>query len=128
MSAPTELPTREEITQDISGWKSYTKSLKNIVDEVINESKNNIGVMKLLFETYVSPSYPDKEFNSFAVTGPKWKGIGNKITYDYHGVNMMFDGRPTISAEGNYFYVCDRLITVDERVIYNGSWQSRITI
>jgi hypothetical protein len=139
MAIPIKLPTREEIAKDLSGWKDYTKSLNNIVNEVdkfvyigtnpnfnINVMKSmfekdfsgwkdyikalndivdevdnflsidtnpnyNITIMKSMFKKYVSPSYPDKQFNPDAVT--EAKDTRNQIHYIHEGVSMIFNER-----------------------------------
>jgi hypothetical protein len=122
MSLPTILPTREEIIKDLYGWKSYIASLNNVVNEVVTflsldeESKNNVSIMKYMFEIYVSPKYPHKQFNSFMVIGSRSVKKGHKIKYNHQGVIMNYHGRMT-SSNDDYDYFIDRIITVDEQVI-----------
>lgn len=124
MSLPTRLPTREEITQNFTGWKSYAKSLNNIVNEVDTflsmdkESNNNVSIMKSMFETYVSPKYSNKQFNSFMVTGSGSEDTSHKIKYNYQGVIMTYHGRMAWCID-DYDYFIDRTITVDEKLILN---------
>lgn len=104
MSVPDRLPSTDEISANLSGWKQYARTLsekvKNTEMEKDTKTADYIRIMQFMFDKHVAESHPDKHFSPEHVEGGKinglcWDDKGEKICYEYDGVHMTHHEKPS---------------------------------
>ena len=105
------LPSHEEVADNLEHWKQFHSKLGDLVSKIeTTRESQSVAEMREMFDQYVAPKYPRKQFNSFYVFS---SGEDSKtITYNHDGVSMHYLGRMTWCID-DYDYFIDRKIIVN---------------
>jgi len=113
-----ELPTKEQILNNLDDWKQYNLVLTDMIEKIeseqndILERNRHIFLMHDMFETYVKKLYPSKRFYLCKVFC-----FGNKLYYDHDDVQMYHVDKMIWVIDDTIGYFVDRKIIVNGIII-----------